>query len=346
MTHRDVKKHLADYLEGDLGLAERALVDAHLDRCEDCAREVLEMQQTIRLLQMMPEPETPPMIAANVMRRIRSGESEPGFLNAWIRRITSVFEPSFVLPASAVAAAALVVAVLPHSNAPELSALWSADQSDGAPAARIAQPIVPEAQRARGFLEDRTGRSSLRTRMAGTMTPPNVAISGAEGIFADPLLVPTLSSSPGAERSRVARPGRGVLMPPPANGVPDRWPMGGLVSGLGGARVVSQSLAPRSTGRSASSGEDPRDAWLARGLDRPIEFARFLGEKTLAEQELWVSRLADRAESRGLLDELVLALMASGDDAAAWLAKDFSAEVERLRARAESTGGSAQEQPR
>ena len=108
------------------------------------------------------------------------------------------------------------------------------------------------------------------------------------------------------------------------------------MSGLTGARVVSQSLAPRTMGRTSSGGEDPRDVWLARGLDRPVEFARFLGDKTLAEQELWVGRLAERADSRGLLDELVQSLMASGDDAAAWLAKDFSAEVERLRGRAES----------
>jgi hypothetical protein len=128
-----------------------------------------------------------------------------------------------------------------------------------------------------------------------------------------------------------------VLSPPPSSVGPERFAVGGL----GGARMVSQSLAPRSMGRSSSGGEDPRDVWLARGLDRPIEFARFLADKTLAEQELWVSRLADRADARGLLDELVSSLMASGDDGAAWLAKDFSAEAESLRARADSAGSTS-----
>jgi hypothetical protein len=174
--------------------------------------------------------------------------------------------------------------------------------------------------------------------MASTMPAPDLPVTGRGGIFSDPLLVPTLSSALGSERPRVSPPGLGVLTPPPSSSAPERWVGGGFMTGLTGARVVSQSLAPRAVGRTSSGGEDPRDVWLARGLDRPVEFARFVGDKTLAEQELWVSRLAERADARGLFDELVLSLMASGDDAAAWLAKDFSAELERLRERAESSG--------
>ena len=103
MKHADVKKHLADYLEGDLALDHRALVDAHLDKCESCSTEVKEMLQTIRLLRTLPEPELPPMIAANVMRRIRAGESRPGLLQRMSRAVYSILEPSFVLPASAIA---------------------------------------------------------------------------------------------------------------------------------------------------------------------------------------------------------------------------------------------------
>ena len=111
MNHADVKKYLADYLEGDLALEERALVDAHLDHCDACSREVEEMLQTIRLLRTLPEPELPPMIAANVMRRIRAGESEPRFMQRVSRAVQSILEPTFVLPASAIAVAALVVTV-------------------------------------------------------------------------------------------------------------------------------------------------------------------------------------------------------------------------------------------
>ena len=67
------------------------------------------MQQTIRLLRALPEPEPPPMIAANVMRRIRAGETRPSFFGRIQRALGGVLEPSFVLPASAMAVAALVI---------------------------------------------------------------------------------------------------------------------------------------------------------------------------------------------------------------------------------------------
>jgi len=68
--------------------------------------------------------------------------------------------------------------------------------------------------------------------------------------------------------------------------------------------------------------------WLVRGLEDPVGFARFIAGKNLAEQELWVSRLAQRAESRGLLDDLVRALRMSGDVLAAVLSDDFAAQVD------------------
>jgi hypothetical protein len=111
VNHAGVKRHLTDYLEGDLELEDRAIVDAHLDQCHSCSLEVEEMLQTIRLLRNLPEPEIPPMIAANVMRRIRAGESRPGFFARMRRAVGSILEPTFVLPASAIAVAALVVTV-------------------------------------------------------------------------------------------------------------------------------------------------------------------------------------------------------------------------------------------
>ena len=48
-------------------------------------------------------------------------------------------------------------------------------------------------------------------------------------------------------------------------------------------------------------------------------------DKNLAEQELWVARLSERAEARGLLDELIGALIATEDVAAGVLAEDFLA---------------------
>jgi uncharacterized protein YidB (DUF937 family) len=76
-----------------------------------------------------------------------------------------------------------------------------------------------------------------------------------------------------------------------------------------------------------SGGEDPRDVWLGRALESPAEFARYIARHNLAEQELWVERLSERALSRGLLGELIDALRSAGDEKAAWLADDFAAQA-------------------
>ncbi|HXJ35425.1 MAG TPA: zf-HC2 domain-containing protein [Candidatus Eisenbacteria bacterium] len=49
MTCREFTDFLADYLDGDLGLAERGAFDAHLARCPDCVRYLRGYAATIRL---------------------------------------------------------------------------------------------------------------------------------------------------------------------------------------------------------------------------------------------------------------------------------------------------------
>ena len=51
------------------------------------------------------------MIAANVMRRIRAGESRPGLVVRFIHAVGGILDPGFVLPAAAIASAALVLVV-------------------------------------------------------------------------------------------------------------------------------------------------------------------------------------------------------------------------------------------
>lgn len=367
MNHGDVKKYLADYLEGDLGLNRRAVVDAHLDQCEECSREVTEMQQTIRLLRLLPEPETPPMIAANVMRRIRAGESRPGVIQRVLGGFGAIFEPSFVLPASAIAAAALVVMVAQAPGEGGLGKIWSpvspanvaATEFPGAgqqaATARLARVVgLDSAEASATPLASNSSRTTIRPTgipaagaqsdgIATERMPASdstavrrrgdvdaMAGSGARAsrrtIFSDPILAPPIPNALVPDVYAANRTGRTGFAPPSATFVRDR--IGG---GRPGALNVSQRLAPRIQGTISSGGEDARDAWLARGLEDPVNFARFIGEKSLAEQELWVARLSERAEARGLLEELVLALRGSRDDTASWLADDFSAQAERMR---------------
>jgi hypothetical protein len=393
VNHDGVRNSLADYLEGDLGLDARAAVDAHLDGCEECTREVAEMQQTIRLLRMLPEPETPPMIAANVMRRIRAGETEPKGLSRIFRGIKSIFEPSFVLPASAIAAAALVVVVLQDPQAVRLPSFLNPGAGPEVPSAEFATAQggsgTAQATRAAGLdsvvpgvisrADPRSASAAAEpTRPAGPSrrriaeaTPRSHGnlvqrpasspgtVSGRT-VYADPMLAPPTPRIPRTTVPDVYvsddtrhfvgnRAGDGVNFPPSTTFVVD-----GMGNNLEGARAVAQSArldSPRSRsandvrfslseiGRSgmSSGGEDPRDAWLARGLSDPVGFSHFIAEQNLAEQELWVSRLSERAESRGLLLELTETLRRTGDPTASWLAADFEAEVERSRGESESS---------
>jgi hypothetical protein len=397
LNHADVKQNLSDYLEGDLPLETRARVDAHLDACSECAREVDEMQRTIGLLRTLPDPETPPMITANVMRRIRAGETEPNWFGRIARAFSDVAEPSFVLPASAIAVAALVAMAIQDPSA--LGRFQFAQGSESTPAAIDVMPFAGNSGRSAS--SGGLGRlQSVRPRPASEISGPDlnmrwpfdggteqVTQEGTQGRTTLALPASPLASSSLAARSAV--PGaaagsmrfhvefdgssaRGALRVAPTS--PATEPLASLASRsaplwnngwnigaratpgpterfaaaggsqAGWARRVAQpsdgvDLLARShsgtfagafTGTESSGGEDPRDAWLARGLERPADFARFLAGKNLAEHELWVSRLAQRAEEQNVLDELVAALRASGDVSAAILSDDFAAHADTL----------------
>ena len=65
MKHAEVRERLGPYLEGELPLQQRALVDAHLDSCEPCAEELRELRGTIELLHRLPD-EAPPSGLAGI----------------------------------------------------------------------------------------------------------------------------------------------------------------------------------------------------------------------------------------------------------------------------------------
>ena len=115
MNHSDIQNRMADYLEGDLSLAKRALFDAHLDACEDCSTELAEMRETIRLLRRLPTPEPPANLTDNVMRRIGEGEGQPELLDRmarWLSELSgNLVAPRFAVPVAALVAGLAVVLV-------------------------------------------------------------------------------------------------------------------------------------------------------------------------------------------------------------------------------------------
>jgi hypothetical protein len=358
VNHADVKQYLADYLEGDLALAKRASVDAHLDQCADCAQEVDEMQRTIRMLRSMPDPETPPMIAANVMRRVRAGEAEPGFFSRIASALGAVLEPTFVLPASAIAAAALVAMIVQD---PATFSRFTTNVTATHPThpTQLGSPYDPSARVGRNAVSEIAGidlslpRALSDSRAQPNSAPPNTRRFQIEFDASAPL-APRRSAPSVASRFAPA--------PVFREGVPSQNPSDRSVATLRGVGRTASSVAStvaseeqRRAGRVArqmtangfvdgtasSGGQDPRDEWLARGLESPAEFAQFLAEKNIAEHELWVSRLTERAIERGVLDDLVATLRASGNAAAAILGDDFQSEASEASEANESGSESA-----
>ena len=82
MKHGEVRDRLGSYLEGDLPLQQRALVDAHLDACPNCAGELKELRGTIGLLRGLADVTPPRGFASSVIARIQAGEAEP---TLWVR---------------------------------------------------------------------------------------------------------------------------------------------------------------------------------------------------------------------------------------------------------------------
>jgi hypothetical protein len=362
VNHADVKSCLADYLEGDLSLDKRALVDAHLDACADCAGEVDQMRRMIRLLRLLPEPETPPMIAAHVMRRIRAGESRPGLVTRFMHTLGGILDPGFVLPAAVIATAAMVLVVWqdPASIRASLGSGGLGPRLEASLETTGVGPTDMDASRGgsgpRGTgLESERGRvfgapaardfrtrtvakdSDPRSSMQGQTDPtPRVApmqtriviqlepLASRGPVFhQDPLLAPLGSSPFGMLETSF---GGGMAQGATGWRQVGRQAPEALEARFSSTRSESTSSADSSTGApSGSTGVDKRDEWIARAIEDPRGFARFIASQNLAEQELWVARLSERAQARGLLEDLVTRMRNSGEATAIVLAEDFAA---------------------
>jgi hypothetical protein len=118
VTHSEVRALLGDYLEGELQLAERGRIDAHLPECPRCSQELRELRATIGLLRGLDDPSPRSDLTAAVMQRIAAGEaSAPVVLHAF-RRIAT---PRIAAPLAAALAALAVFAGL-QAVSPERSA--------------------------------------------------------------------------------------------------------------------------------------------------------------------------------------------------------------------------------
>jgi hypothetical protein len=207
VNHAEVRSRIADYLEGDLALSERALFDGHLDGCEPCSREVTELRETIHLLRSLPDPEPPAMLVENVIRRIRGGEGSVRLSDHLRAGLAVLARPAIALPATALAAVLLLASgrigpwPLPVGagaaprDLPQL-ARWVSDQ-------------IPALHWGGGEADPQTSGAPARSRLA--IAPPSERIGSpvvADGLPASgaaPRSSPTASRRSAAARWAPAR---------------------------------------------------------------------------------------------------------------------------------------------
>jgi hypothetical protein len=309
VNHAEVRSRIADYLEGDLELSQRALFDGHLDGCEPCSREVTELRETVQLLRSLPDPEPPPQLVENVIRRIRSGEGSVRLSDRLRAAMLLLARPQVALPVTALAVALMLTSVnlgpwslpggvvvpngLPQTGLQWVSERWASLPFSGTTGSETtgADPLPADslialqlaanpgvAREGSTVLEDaleEKRRSQLASSQALSIRVAPPAVARAPRIT---IQIPIGRALPGASPLRVVRhrpassvPGNSVAFPFSAPGTPRIEPAGGLVVPASrGNATVRQRTALGSLDRVAER-EGRKRAELDGRLDKMIE---------------------------------------------------------------------------
>ena len=351
MNHSDIQSRMASYLDGELSLEKRALFDAHLDSCDACSAELMEMRETIRLLRNLPSPEPPPDLVAHVMQRIEEGEGQPSWLGQLADRLHTIFVPRFAIPATA-AAAALTLTVIAGEF--DLQGMNARERAPAQFAASTPDPMAIVSRAPGSTLPVRGARSSTPATNArpepvfvANSLPPLQPDDSGVGSFlrrvsGDPLGPIRRDASSLDARSPIFlmsdTPYRGPYLG--ASAAPSIALGTGAFRGAGQPRlqpvVVSRLDSVPAVGTAAVSLEERRrrelDIRLEALIQDPPGFAEMQARVTPAEQDLWLRELAAHAEEIGEVDRVLSALKGSGDAGSLRLATEFASAVERNRA--------------
>ncbi|HYB13725.1 MAG TPA: anti-sigma factor [Myxococcota bacterium] len=193
MKHGEVRSRLGPYLEGDLPLQQRALVDAHLDTCPSCGEELKELRETIGLLRSLPEIEPPVGLANGVMARIHAGEAQSTFLVRLLDGLEMLL-PSRSLALVATSVGVLVLALLASGRFAEPGRVSQATAANSSPASsELALRLAPA--------DIWTSQASLVRRPLGASVPSDEPVTpGADPAEASPV-EPEFAVDPQMERA-------------------------------------------------------------------------------------------------------------------------------------------------
>ena len=83
MSCRETRAALHDHIEQTLPEARRQVVDAHLETCADCRKELSDLRASLALTRDLDDVEPPPFLAARIMARVRAESADAG----WLRKL-------------------------------------------------------------------------------------------------------------------------------------------------------------------------------------------------------------------------------------------------------------------
>lgn len=318
MNHAEVRSKMADYLEGDLDLTQRALLDAHLDGCGRCSGDFAEMRGTITALRSLPDPEPPPFLVETVMRRIREGEGRRTLADRLRDLAASVVSPPVAIPATALALGLLMATGAIDPGNLSLEALLQRAQGRAEPVregfVRVERP-APRVTLTRGASPPPAVGRAPGIRI--TLPPPMASDSE---LFRELASVGAPRSGPGhwSPRSMRTNVASNPLTLPVSNGpvVPETGP-----------RMGSAFETPGFSLRSGIGLE----SLLETMIERPVQFSAEFASRSIPEQEHWLRALASYAHDQGRDQEALASLRAATDLRARQVSTAFAAELRRIR---------------
>ncbi|OGB92888.1 MAG: hypothetical protein A2Z31_04090 [candidate division NC10 bacterium RBG_16_65_8] len=105
-----IRDRLVDLIEGEVAAGEGRRIEAHLDQCSSCSRDLAELRDTLARLQGLPVPAVPERLldglAAAVQRQITHQSRSP--LRFWQRAVGWLSELHGLRPVPALSAAAVL----------------------------------------------------------------------------------------------------------------------------------------------------------------------------------------------------------------------------------------------
>lgn len=103
MTCADLDILLADYLDGTLSPADRAMFVSHLESCSACAEYAAEVESATRFLDRVADVEPPPALHGRILQSTGAGwdlRLRKGGIRGWINRtFAPVLQPRFAMGA-------------------------------------------------------------------------------------------------------------------------------------------------------------------------------------------------------------------------------------------------------